>query len=394
MRILIAHNYYQTPGGEDAVARSEAELLKTSGEEVIVHHRNNNELNRLNPFQKFSHLASLGYSRSSYDEFRDLLRRRRPQVAHFHNIFYMMTPAVYCACRDEGVAVVQSLHNFRMMCSNGLFFRDGRVCEDCLEKNVWEGLKHRCFRNSLPMTAAMASTLDGQWRRGTWLNDVDRYITATEFTRKKYLQRGIPDEKIVIKPHFIDPAPRPREKQGSYALYLGRLSEEKGVAVLLDAWRSLKGRPLKIVGTGPAERKLRQLAKGEADVTFTGFAAPQDCEDYLRNAGFAVVPSECYENFPRVIVEAFALGVPVVASRLGSLAELVEDGKTGLLVEPGNASELSQKVRWSFEHPAEMEEMGHNARRIFEERYSGRANYKKLMQIYQQAIHSRKDVRV
>ncbi len=395
MRILIAHNLYQVPGGEDAVARSEAELLQAFGEEVNLYQRRNAELNRLDLFKRLSHFSALGYNRASYLEMRELIRRHRPQVAHFHNIFYMMTPAVYQACRDEGVAVVQSLHNFRMMCSNGLFFRHGKVCEDCLTKNVWEGVRHGCFRKSVPMTLAMASTLDNQWRRGTWLRDIDLYIAAAEFTRKKYIQRGIPPEKIVLKPHFVYPEPKlqPQERRGNYALYLGRLSQEKGVDVMLNAWRALSDFPLKVVGTGPEEQKLKKAVSDEGmkNIEFTGFCGPQECEAHLRGAKFVIIPSVCYENFPRVVVEAFACGLPIIASRLGSLAELVEDGKTGILVEPGNASELSKKIRWCFENPMEIERMGHNARRVFGEKYSSRANYEKLMQIYNQAVNQLKE---
>jgi glycosyltransferase involved in cell wall biosynthesis len=391
MRILIGHNFYQTPGGEDGVARSEAELLRGFGEEVVVYHRSNSELNGLKRWQRLSHLASLSESKASYRELRDLIRKHRPEVAHFHNIFYMMTPSVYQACHDEGVAVVQSLHNFRMMCSNGLFFRDGGVCEDCLTKNIWEGVKHACFRDSRIMTFAMAATLDRQWRRGTWIHDVDLYIAAAEFTRNKYIQRGIAAEKIVHKPHFLFPDPKPRTTSGSYVLYLGRLSEEKGIKTLLEAWRTLPGRPLKIVGTGPLDAHLRQTAQaqGMTTVEFTGFVDAAKCEDFLRGSAFLVIPSECYENFPRVIVEAFALGVPVVASRMGSLVELVEEGETGLLAEAGNAVELGEKVGWLLANPAEAERMGRNARRMFEQKYSARSNYEKLIQIYQQAISLR-----
>lgn len=384
MRILMGHNLYQTPGGEDTVARAEAELLRSYGEEVLEYQRHNDEFTRLNPASKISQLMSFGFNRTSYNEMRKVLRQFRPQVAHFHNIYYMLTPAVYRACRDENVPVVQSLHNFRMMCSNGLFYRHGHVCEDCVTKNLWEGVKHRCFRNSAIMTAVMASTLEGFWRKGVWLNDVDRFIVAAEFTRRKYVDRGIPVEKIVLKPHFMHPDPGRRHHDLGYVLYLGRLSQEKGVDVLLKAWRDLKTIPLKIAGSGLLESSLRDLVRKQnlSSVEFMGFQDQGEGQKLLAHARAIVVPSVCYENFPRVIVEAFAHGVPVLASRIGSLAELIEDGRTGVLVNPGDPADLERAVRWCFENPLKTLQMGDNARRVFEERYSARNNYEKLMEIY------------
>lgn len=388
MRILIGHNYYQIPGGEDAVVRSEIEMLRYSGHEVITYERHNDEIGRLNPFQKAAHFLSLAHNKDSYRQLRALIHEKRPQIAHFHNIYYMMTPSVYRACRDEGVPVVQSLHNYRMMCSNALLFRDGHVCEDCIKKNVWEGVRHRCFRDSSLMTALMAFNLDRLWKKDVWNNDVDRYIVAAQFTRRKYMDRGIPVEKISYKPHFIDLNIKRRNKDAGYVLYLGRLSQEKGVDALLEAWRSLKDIPLKIVGTGPLEAKLKNFAveQGLTHVEFLGFLKERQCLDLLNEATLLVIPSVCYENFPRVVVEAFACGVPVVASRLGSLQELIEDGETGILFEPGDAKALIAAIRRCFENRLKTMQMGHNARSVFEDKYTARANHQKLMEIYEDVI--------
>ena len=392
MRILIGHNYYQIPGGEDAVARSEMNMLKSFGHEVIAYERHNNEIGRFDPIRKAAHFVSLAHNGNSYRQLRALLREKRPEIAHFHNIYYMMTPSVYRACRDEGVPVVQSLHNYRMMCSNALLFRNGHVCEDCLEKNIWEGVRHRCFRDSAMMTAMMAFNLDRLWKKGVWVNDVDRYIVAAEFTRRKYMDRGIPVEKISYKPHFIDAQINRREKDAGYALYLGRLSQEKGVDTLLEAWQSLKDIPLKIVGTGPMEAKLKDcvVEKGLTNVEFLGFLKEKQCLDILSEATALVIPSVCYENFPRVVVESFACGVPVVASRLGSLQELIEDGETGLLFEPGNPQSLTSAVRRCFENRLKTMQMGHNARGVFEDKYTMQANHKRLLEIYQDVIDRRR----
>lgn len=394
MRILIAHNFYQIPGGEDAVARSEIDMLRFFGEEVFTHERHNDELKKLNPLSQLAHFVSLSHNRRSYDEMREVLRKHRPQVVHVHNIYYMMTPSVYQACQDEGVPVVQSLHNYRMMCSNGLFYRDGHVCEDCVEKNIWEGVKHKCFRHSTVMTMMMASTLDRLWRAGVWIKNVDRYIVAAEFTRKKYTACGIPAEKIAYKPHFIHPDLGKRDCDDGYVLYLGRLSQEKGVDVLLESWRSVKDIPLKIAGIGDLEGKLKKFVFDHQlnNVEFLGFLNQSQCQDVLSKASALVIPSVCYENFPRVVVEAFSRGVPVIASRLGSLAELVEDGKTGLLVEPGDAAAIQRAVRKFFEDRNTMAAMGEEARRVFEQKYTAQTNYHQLIGIYGDVLEQRKAV--
>jgi glycosyltransferase involved in cell wall biosynthesis len=393
MKILIGHNHYQTHGGEDAVVASEAALLRDNGENVVLYERNNKELDGLDPLKKAVHLTRLGHSTEVYRQLRELLRRERPHVAHFHNIFYMMTPAVYGACRDEGVPVVQSLHNFRLMCVNGLFFRDGHVCEDCVARGRWEGIRHRCLRSSALMSGAVSNAVASHWRKGTWLKTVTRYIVASEFARGKYVAAGIPSEKIFTKPNFLYPDPGVRRKTADYFLYVGRLSHEKGVEVLLEAWRSLPDVKLKILGSGPLEQKLKAFANDHkmAQVEFVGFADQSRYDAHMRGARAIVIPSVCYENFPRILAEAFAYGVPVVASRLGSLAELVEEGKTGVLIEAGNASELSRAVRWYCDNPMEVERMGHYARQTFEQKYSARVNYERLMQIYQKTIGSSKE---
>ncbi len=388
MKILVAHNYYRTPGGEDAVFRSECELLKNFGEEVILYERSNAELDAFSGLRKFKYLFSLGYSRKTYNEIRALIKKFRPDVAHFHNIFFMITPAAYFACKDEGVAVVQSQHNFRLLCSNALFYRNNKPCEDCLRKSLWEGVRHKCYRGSRLLTAFIAWAIDRHWKNKTWINKVDMYITAADFTRQKYLQKGIPQEKIAIKPHFLSKDPGKRNGDKSYALYVGRLSQEKGVDVLIEAWKSLKNIPLKIVGHGDQWNQLRELAKNNSDIEFLGRLPEQECEKYLREARVLVIPSVCYESFPRILVEAYAHGLPIIASRLGSLAELIIDGKTGLLFEPGNAQDLAQKIRVLADDKNRRLAMEKEARLEYEQKYTPEKNYKQLMAIYKQAIEA------
>ena len=262
MKILVGHNYYQQPGGEDAVFRSEVAMLKSFGHEVCLYERHNDEI-KPDISSQMSNAVSLRYSQKSYDEMRALIRSFKPDVAHFHNTFFVMTPAVLYACKDEGVPVVVSLHNFRLMCINGLFFRDGKPCEDCLPGSRLPGIIHRCYRGSLPLSAIAADMTDYHWRRRTWTHMVDRFVVATEFSRKKHVTAGIPSPIITVLPHFVEEPAQITNIKGDYALYAGRLSQEKGVDMLLEAWKNIKDIPLYIVGTGPKQQEMEARIKDQ-----------------------------------------------------------------------------------------------------------------------------------
>ncbi len=386
MRILIGHNHYKTPGGEDAVVTAEYSLLKDSGEDVFLYKRSNVELDSHSIASKFKNVRQLGWSSETYRDLKTMIRRFQPDVVHFHNIFYVITPAAYFACRDEGVPVVQSQHNFRLVCSNGLLYRQNKVCEDCLNKSLWQGVYHGCYGNSRVLTAFIAGMLMDHWKKGTWQDRVDMYITASQFGRQKLIKAGIDGAKIAVKPNFVYPDPGVSEKsqRKGYALYIGRLNAEKGVNVLLEGWRSVPDFPLRIIGDGPLSDSLKDYARRHnmANVEFRGYVSQEEHDRSMREANFLIVPSVCYENFPRVVAEAFAYGVPVLASRLGSLEEIVEDKGNGMLFEAGSPSDLAQKAHWLIGHGNELEQMAARARATFEQKYSARQNYEQLMTIY------------
>lgn len=387
MRILVTHNNYLLPGGEDAVVRSEVAMLKEFGEEVLLYDRNNKEIENASIFRKIQYVLELGGSPRTYREIRLLIKKFRPDVAHFHNIFFSITPSAYQACKDEGVPVVQSQHNFRLLCSNALFYRNNKVCEDCLGKNWIPGIYHRCYKNSFWASYFLSRMLQKHWQKGTWLNMVDCYVVAAEFTRQKYIQGGIPADKIFVKPNFFDQVrPESDRKSRDYVLYVGRLSDEKGVDVLIKAWRSLEGVPLKIMGQGAREGQLRDLAQGIKDIDFLGHVSQDKYHDYMSRARMIVLPSLCYESFPRVFVEACAYGVPVVASRLGSLQELVRDGENGVTFEAGNPRDLAQKIRHILSDESGWKRMRENALENYRLRYTSRKNYEILKDIYNKMI--------
>jgi glycosyltransferase involved in cell wall biosynthesis len=381
MRVLLAHNRYVHRGGEDAVFDQEGALLREHGHEVVEFVRDNRDLKQTDARMA---LDTVWSSRSRKDVER-AMRELKPDILHVHNTLPQISPSIYYAAAACKVPVVQTLHNYRLLCANGMLMRDGGVCEDCVGRTFgFPAVVHRCYRDDRLASFSVVSTVAVHRVMGTWRNKVTRYIALCEFARTKMLEAGLRPERVVVKPNFsrdrhvgVD-LDRPR----SGALYLGRLSVEKGVGVLIDAWKTLDV-PINVVGTGPLEAATRAAAG--AQVTMHGFLGDEDVTGAMRQSSFLVMPSIVYEGFPMVVAEAYAAGAPIVASRLGALAELVEDGVTGLHFNPGDPDDLAEKVRWAHAHPAEMAAMGRNARLRYERSYTPEVNYERLIEIYDEA---------
>lgn len=391
MRVLIAHNAYRQAGGEDTVAAAEAALLRANGHEVIEYHRSNVEIESLSAIAKLALPIRMAWSRKSYEDVRSLIRRVRPDVAHFHNTFLMISPSAYAACRAESVPVVQSLHNPRLMCPAGTLYREGRACEECIGKFVaWPGVLHACWQGSATKTAAIAGMLAFHRLRRTWLKEVDAYIVFSEFYRAKFEYFGLPREKIYLKPHFVWPEPPPSVAQtGRYALFVGRLDAYKGIETMLRAWESMPDIPLRIRGDGDLAPMVRQWIADHPghDVALVERLERDALFALMREARFLVWPSEGhYETFGLVAIEAFACGTPVIASRIGVLEEMIEDGRVGLHFTVGDAANLASVVQRAYADLEMTEAMGKAARQVFESRYDSKRNYVSLMHIYEKAI--------
>lgn len=396
MRILFVHNTYQHRGGEDSVVEAEIALMRSHGHAVETWFRSNDDIAGLSSLALAR--QTLWSDRTSYD-LAELIRRFQPDVIHAHNIFPLISPSLYWAAGRAGVPVVQTLHNFRLMCLNALFLREGKVCEDCMGHLPWRGVARACYRGSRAASAALAGMLTLHRGLGTYRNKVTRYIALNEFCRSKFIQGGLPAERVVVKPNFVNwievrPHPALRTLEGPEGdgernglLFVGRLSVEKGVATLAQAMALLHDVRLRVAGDGPEAG----LLDGMTGVTCLGNLTGEAVRQEMSRAAALVVPSICYENFPRTIVEAFACGLPVIASHIGALADIMHDGKTGLLFEAGNAVDLSAKLRWAKTHPGEMKRMGQEARKEYESKYSPSINYQQLMAIYKDAIISHKD---
>jgi glycosyltransferase involved in cell wall biosynthesis len=384
VKVLLVHNKYQQPGGEDQVFGAEGALLEAYGHRVVRYSVHNDRVAGMNPA---SLAGSTVWNRSAYRELRALIRRERPRVAHFHNTLPLVSPAGYYAAKAEGVPVVQTLHNYRLLCPNALFFRDGHVCEDCRGKFIpWPGVLHACYRGSRPASATVAAMLATHRGLRTWTQQVDVYIVTTEFAREKFVRGGLPAERLIVKPNFLHPAPDPGELWGDYALFVGRLSPEKGVDTLLEAWKWLGGQmPLKIAGDGPLEERVADATKDLERAEWLGRQPRERVLALMLGASMLVFPSTCYENFPMTILEAYAVGLPVIASNLGGMSSLIDHGRTGLHFRPGDPEDLAAKVAWAAAHPAELADMRREARGEFEAKYTAERNYKQLKEIYETA---------
>jgi glycosyltransferase involved in cell wall biosynthesis len=384
LRVLVTHNRYQLRGGEDSVCESEVDLLRQHGHEVEMFERSNTELNG---GSKLSAAAEAIWSRDSGQAFRTALGRFRPDVVHVHNTFAKISPAIYWEAARAGIPVVQTLHNFRLLCPQAMFLRDGKVCEDCLGKLPWRGALRGCYRGSVAQSTVLASMVTVHRAVGTWQNKVTRYIALNEFCRRKFIEGGLPADRIVIKPNFVDfDAPAATKREGF--LFVGRLSFEKGIATLVDAARLVDQVTVRVAGSGPEAHMLEGVAALQPLGPLDGDAVRRQ----MSSSVALVLPSIWYENFPRTLVEAMACGLPVIASRIGALADLVEDGSTGLLFEPGNANDLAAKLTWAREHPQEISAMGVRARQVYEERFTAPRNYAQLISIYVDAMaQARKD---
>jgi len=377
-RVLIVHNAYQQRGGEDSVMEAEVALLRQRGHEVELLLRHNDDVTAMS---RLDVALQTMWSRQTSAQIRERIAAFRPDVIHVHNSLPLVSPSVFWAANGAGIPTVMTLHNFRLLCPQATLLRDGRVCEDCVGHLPLAAVRHRCYRGSLAQTGAVAMMLVLHRTLGTYRNKVSRFIALNEFCRSKFVAGGLPAERIAVKPNFVEWVPEPQWASRSGGLYVGRMSEEKGVAVLMEAMAAYPTHQLQVIGSGPFEAQMRQAA-GPA------YKGPQPLAQILARlsgAAYLVLPSVCYEGFPRTLVEAFACGVPVIASRHGSLAELVDEGRTGLLFEPGNAQDLVAKLRWADSHPEEMRVMGMAARREYEARYTPECNYAQLLAIYEQA---------
>lgn len=389
MKVLVVHNYYQQRGGEDATFEQECQLLARFGHTVVPYQRNNKEIEQAGLWARLRAPLDIVWNSSRRREFRALLQSERPEVVHVHNTFFMISPSIFAACQEAGVPVVQTLQNYRLFCPVAVFFREGRVCEDCLQHSLWQGIRHGCYHNSRRDTTAVAAMIKVNRALKTWPGNVDGFIAVTPFGKQKLVEGGLPAERVKVKPNFVEPDPGEGRGSRDYALFVGRLSPEKRASTMLRAWTKLnRPVPLKIAGGGPEQDVLQAQAQRDRleNVEFLGQMPREKTLGLLKGARFLVFPSEWYEGFPVTICEAFACGTPVICSRMGAMQEIVDDKRTGLHFPPGDADALAARVEWAWNHPDDMRWMGSEARAEFEAKYTAEKNHPLLMEIYNWAI--------
>lgn len=389
MRVLMVHTFYREPGGEDIVYQSEAELLESRGHAVHREEFSNLSIPET-PSLRESFGLAIGavWSREVHDRFTQVIREFKPDVAHFHNTFLQVPLSVYAHCRRQGVAVVQTLHNYRLLCPSATFYRDGGVCTDCLGRRfAYPGIVHACYRGSRGMSATIAVMHGAHRLKGTWTNDIDRFIALSPASRNIFIEGGLPQDRIAVKPNFLIGDPPTGDHAGGFAIFVGRLAQGKGVKTLIEAWRDVDpGFDLKIVGIGPLEEYVREIADAHESIEWLGWRPQDEVLELVGKASVLVFPSEWNETFGRTIAEAFARGTPVLASNLGAARQLVTDGVTGLQFEAGNACELADKANWLYRNPEKLRVMGEGARALYEREFTADRNYEQLIEIYDQAV--------
>jgi glycosyltransferase involved in cell wall biosynthesis len=395
MKVLLVHNRYRSsaPSGEDAAVRNEHRMLEKRGVQVVAFDRCNDDIDQSSLAARAAVVANTIWSQRSRSELRKVVRHLRPDIVHVHNTFAMLSPSVYGACKAEGVPVVQTLHNFRFFCPAALFLRDGKPCEECVDRSLLQSVRHRCYRGSAGATATLAAMLGLHRAMGTYANDIDRYITLTEFGRSKAIRGGIAEHKLVVKPNFVPDPPGPGTGGGRYVVYVGRLLEGKGAETLVAAWRHLPSVKLMIVGDGALRPELEATARRERlNIEFVGTQRRPAVMKVIANADFLIMPSVCYETFGLAIAEAFACGTPVLASRIGSLNELVDEGVTGRKFNAGDPEDLARVARVMLADEVTLRRMRARARAYFEARLTEEQNYSQLMQIYSDVIAEKSDI--
>lgn len=389
MRILLVHNQYQHRGGEDTVLESELKLLQKYGETVDTLMFNNDQIK--SPLEKIKYGLYSFYNPESSRLLERKIKEFRPDVIHVHNFFPIASPALFYAANKQDIPIVMTLHNYRLICPNAMFFRDDQVCEACISKSfALDGVLHGCYRNSRVQTLFLAGMTWFHRTAGTWPERVDKYILLTQFAKNKFLDSSLKlsDTKMVIKPNFVEDRGFDPEKE-EYCLFVGRLSKEKGIDTLLEAFKNSE-RKIVIVGTGPFSDKVEEYAEKHSNIEYAGFQSIDFIIAKLKKAKALIFTSIWYEGMPMTILEAFSAATPVICGDLGGPAEIVQDKKTGLVYSVGDSADLLKKVEWLYDHHGEHRVMCTNARAEFEKKYSEQGNYHQLLSIYKDVISGKK----
>lgn len=393
MTILQIHNRYLSPGGEDIVVEAEKRLLESRGHTVVSFIEDNKNLVHDGPIKS---VCNTVWSSSSVQKLERLVNKTFVDVAHVHNTFVRLSPAIYHTLKRKKIPVVQTLHNYRFICANAVLHRNGNVCEECVGRVIpLPAISHACYHDSRIQSTVVTSMLATHGILKTWKSKIDVYVALSLNSRAFFIKAGFPEDRIRVKPNFVNPVPECQTEEGRYGIYVGRLVPEKGILTMLEAIRNLPQLPIRIIGDGPLKRDVADyIARHSLDnIEVRSGLTQKQVHEQIRGAFCLIFPTEWHEPFGSVMIESLACSVPVIGSNIGAVPEIIQDGKTGLLFEPRRPESLLEKIQWALDHRTELRRMGLAGRVDFEQKYTSATNYTSLMDIYHDAIeHSRTEV--
>ena len=383
--ILLIHNYYKIRGGEDVVFEQEAEALEKRGHKVIKYTRHNEEIDQYGFWEKISFFWRAISNQRTKRELEALLEKHKIEIAHVHNVFPLISPIIYKILHKHKIKVVQTLHNYRFLCPNGLFYRNKQICQRCSKGDFWSCVIHKCYKDSFIFSLLYAFII--KLNQKNFKKNIDGYIALTQFAKNIFIDNGFKEKKVYVKDNgFFDPKKSQKASEG-YFLYLGRISEEKGLDFLLASFAKMPEYKLKVAGAGFDLACYKEKYQNFVNIKFMGRVEGEKKDVLIQKTEALLMPSVCFENYPLAIGEAFSFGVPVIASKIGSIPFIVEEGQSGFLFEVNNFADFAAKLKKIYGQKALRKKMGQQARKVFEERMDFEINIKRLEEIYRRVLN-------
>ena len=381
MKIVQIHNFYRQAGGEDIVVAEEKKMLIQNGHEVISYYENNNDIEQYSIIEKLNLFSHLHFNAKSYEKCLAFLTENKPDICHVHNTLHIISPAIFKACKATNTPVVQTLHNYRSICVNGMLTKNNVPCEACLGKSAYRAVKSKCYRNSYLQTFALARMIEKNKQNKLMQNDIDAFICFTTFAKNKFIEQGIPAHKLHIKPNFLNLTNSANDQKKPYLIFVGRLDETKGAHLLIELTKNVKI-PIYVIGEGPLEKELKK----HVGLNLLGKLPHEDTLKFISGSQALLQLSIVYEGMPLTIIEAFANYTPIVASNLGAMASMIHDDENGLLFEPNNANHIIEKLNLLLSDSELADRLATNGFQAYQNLYNATTNYKSLNAIYQSVM--------
>lgn len=387
-KILLVHNYYQIPGGEDTVFQNELKMLKDNGHEVVTYTRNNKEINGYNILKKVLLPFKFIFSFKTYRDIKKIIKKENIDIVHVHNTLALISPAVFYAAKKMNVPVFQTIHNFRNVCPNGVLYRDNKICEDCINKGLHCSIKHSCYRNSKLQTISLTNSL--RLNRLFGMYKFVNFICLTDFNKDKLLTiKSIPEEHVFVKPNFVTTNIDeivPNNERLNQVVYVGRLDKLKGVDKLIDAWKNIDDTKLVICGTGPLKDYVEEVTKNNTNIEYRGFVDHDSAMKLISESLSVILPTTWYEGFPMTIVESISLGTPIIVSNVGNSKDIIERIDKNLVLNSINKNEIQNCISY-----IKNTNLNNSLRKYYNDNFSFEKNYECLVDIYKK-IKSKEDI--